>query len=150
MDITIDKLKGIDALEKIFIKSSNENSAKVKLAISDSLDRLLKPAIETEFRLLSKNHADEEAIKVFSENLRQLLLASPLGSKKVLAIDPGEVVRHLEGLADFIGRQKGIAAELQQVADAEVPRVVDSAFGEQRAPLLVILLDPGVFVIDTQ
>ena len=89
MDITIDKLKGIDALEKIFIKTSNDNAARVKLSIADSLDRLLKPSIETEFRLLSKNHADEEAIKVFAENLRQLLLASPLGSKRVLAIDPG-------------------------------------------------------------
>jgi uncharacterized protein len=89
MDITIDKQKGIDALENIFIKASNEKAAKVKLSIADSLDRLLKPSIETEFRLLSKTQADEEAIKVFAENLRQLLLASPLGSKKVLAIDPG-------------------------------------------------------------
>ncbi|MBS1597374.1 MAG: RNA-binding transcriptional accessory protein [Bacteroidetes bacterium] len=89
MDIAIDKLKGIDALEKIFIKATNENASQVKLAVADSLDRLLKPSIETEFRLFSKTQADEEAIKVFAENLRQLLLASPLGSKKVLAIDPG-------------------------------------------------------------
>jgi len=89
MDITSDKQKGIDALEKIFIKAANENAARVKLSIADSLDRLLKPSIETEFRLFSKTQADEEAIKVFAENLRQLLLASPLGSKKVLAIDPG-------------------------------------------------------------
>jgi len=89
MDITIDKLTAIDSLEKIFVKASNENANRVKLAISDSFDRLLKPSIETEFRLLSKTHADEDAIKVFAENLRQLLLASPLGSKRVLAIDPG-------------------------------------------------------------
>ena len=61
----------------------------VKKAIDDSFDRLLKPSIENEFRLLSKNKADEEAIHVFTENLRQLLLASPLGSKRVLALDPG-------------------------------------------------------------
>jgi len=89
MDITIDKQKGIDALEKIFVRATNDNASQVKLSIADSLDRLLKPSIETEFRLLSKTRADEEAIRVFAENLRQLLLASPLGSKKVLAIDPG-------------------------------------------------------------
>ena len=89
MDITIDKQQAIDELYRIFIKSSNANSNEVKKAIEDSLDRLLKPSIENEFRLLSKNKADEEAIQVFTENLRQLLLSSPLGAKKVLAIDPG-------------------------------------------------------------
>jgi Transcriptional accessory protein len=89
MDINIDKQTALDELERIFIKASNANSAEVRKAIEDSFDRLLKPSIENEFRLLSKNKADEEAINVFAENLRQLLLASPLGSKRVLAIDPG-------------------------------------------------------------
>jgi len=89
MDISIDKQTAVDELERIFIKASNANSAEVKKAIEDSYDRLLKSSIENEFRLLSKNKADEEAIRVFTENLRQLLLASPLGSKRVLAIDPG-------------------------------------------------------------
>jgi protein Tex len=89
MDINIDKQKAIDDLNRIFLKTSNANSAEVKQAIEDSYDRLLKSSIENEFRLLSKNKADEEAINVFTENLRQLLLASPLGSKKVLALDPG-------------------------------------------------------------
>jgi len=89
MDISIDKQTAIEELERIFIKASNANSAEVKKAIEDSYDRLLKSSIENEFRLLSKNKADEEAIRVFTENLRQLLLASPLGSKRVLAIDPG-------------------------------------------------------------
>ena len=89
MDINIDKQTAIDELERIFIKNSNANGTEVKKAIEDSFDRLLKPSIENEFRLQSKNKADEEAINVFAENLRQLLLASPLGSKKVLAIDPG-------------------------------------------------------------
>jgi uncharacterized protein len=89
MDITISKQTAIDDLGKIFIDSANACSTEVKKAIDDSFDRLLKPSIENEFRLLSKNKADEEAIHVFSENLRQLLLASPLGSKKVLALDPG-------------------------------------------------------------
>ena len=64
-------------------------SQQVGLAIEDSFQRLLKPSIETEFRMSSKTKADEEAIRVFAENLRQLLLASPLGQKRVLALDPG-------------------------------------------------------------
>lgn len=89
MDISIDKVIAVEELERIFIKASNASSAEVKKAIEDSYNRLLKSSIESEFRLLSKNKADEEAIHVFTENLRQLLLGSPLGSKKVLAIDPG-------------------------------------------------------------
>jgi protein Tex len=89
MDINIDKQTAVDELNRIFLKTSNANSAEVKKAIEDSFDRLLKSSIENEFRLLSKNKADEEAIHVFTENLRQLLLAAPLGSKRVLALDPG-------------------------------------------------------------
>jgi uncharacterized protein len=89
MDINIDKQTAVDDLERIFMKASNASSAEVKKAIEDSFDRLLKSSIENEFRLVSKNKADEEAIRVFAENLRQLLLASPLGSKRVLALDPG-------------------------------------------------------------
>ncbi|MDX1938334.1 MAG: Tex family protein, partial [Flavihumibacter sp.] len=89
MDIAIDKTQGVEALERIFIKNANAAAAEVKKAIDDCYDRLLKPSIENEFRLQSKNKADEEAINVFAENLRQLLLASPLGAKKILAIDPG-------------------------------------------------------------
>lgn len=89
MDINVDKLTAIDELDAVFVKSSNAASIEVKKAVEDSYERLLKPSIENEFRLLSKNAADEEAIKVFSENLRQLLLSSPLGSKRILALDPG-------------------------------------------------------------
>ncbi|MBV4358540.1 Tex family protein [Pinibacter aurantiacus] len=89
MDLNVDKTTGVEDLERIFVKASNPAAGEVKKAIDDSFDRLLKPSIENEYRLLSKTDADEEAIKVFAENLRQLLLASPLGSKRVLAIDPG-------------------------------------------------------------
>ncbi|HSB92726.1 MAG TPA: Tex family protein [Flavitalea sp.] len=89
MDINIEKQTAVDDLRSIFIKSSGEAAAEISKAIEDGFDRLLKPSIENEFRLLSKNTADEEAIKVFAENLRQLLLASPLGSKNIMAIDPG-------------------------------------------------------------
>ncbi|WP_425476349.1 hypothetical protein [Paraflavitalea speifideaquila] len=77
MDINIDKQQAVDELERIFVKASNPNSTEVKKAIEDSFERLLKSSIENEFRLVSKNKADEEAINVFTENLRQLLLASP-------------------------------------------------------------------------
>ena len=89
MDINIDKLSATDDLKRIFVKNSSASASQVSMAIDDSFDRLLKPSLENEFRLLSKNKADEEAIRVFAENLRQLLLASPLGEKRVLAIDPG-------------------------------------------------------------
>jgi uncharacterized protein len=87
MDITIDQQEAYESLKKIFIRKSS--SAELSTAIEDSYDRLLKPSIENEFRLQAKNAADEEAIRVFAENLRQLLLASPLGAKRVMAIDPG-------------------------------------------------------------
>ncbi len=89
MDINIDKETGIASLKEIFVKSSKPSSEQVSLAIEDSFTRLLKPSLETEFRMSSKTAADEEAIRVFAENLRQLLLASPLGRKRVLALDPG-------------------------------------------------------------
>jgi len=89
MDIDIEKRAAVDDLEQIFVKGGGACSGEVKKAVEDSFDRLLKSSIENEFRLVSKNKADEEAIRVFAENLRQLLLASPLGSKRVLALDPG-------------------------------------------------------------
>jgi uncharacterized protein len=89
MDINVDKQVAVDDLNRTFVKGNNPFAGEVKKAIDDSFDRLLKPSIENEFRLASKNKADEEAIHVFTENLRQLLLASPLGSKRVLALDPG-------------------------------------------------------------
>ena len=79
----------IDILHRHFIKASNASAKQVELAIHDSYKRLLGPAMETELRLLAKQKADEEAIRVFAENARQLLLAAPMGQKNVLAIDPG-------------------------------------------------------------
>lgn len=79
----------LDRLKRRFVKGRNEASEQVAIAIDDSFKRLLKPSIETEYANLSKVKADEEAIRVFAENLRQLLLAAPLGQKRVLGIDPG-------------------------------------------------------------
>jgi uncharacterized protein len=79
----------LEALNRRFVKSRTEASEQVEIAVKDGYKRLLKPSIETEFAALSKEKADAQAIKVFAENLRQLLLASPLGQKRVLGIDPG-------------------------------------------------------------
>lgn len=76
-------------LEKQFVKANNEAAEHVKTAIKDGYRRLLKPSMETEVRLTTKKRADDEAIRVFGENLRQLLLTAPLGQKNVLALDPG-------------------------------------------------------------
>jgi uncharacterized protein len=78
-----------DRLQRLFVRTNNECGRQVEEAVSDAYKRLLKPAIETEFATLSKEKADEEAIRVFAENLRQLLLAPPLGQKRVMGIDPG-------------------------------------------------------------
>ena len=78
-----------DRLERQFVRGNGECSSQVSEAVKDAYKRLLKPAIETEFAAISKEKADEEAIRVFAENLRQLLLAPPLGQKRVMGIDPG-------------------------------------------------------------
>lgn len=78
-----------ERLQRLFVRANNECAHQVEEALTDAYKRLLKPAIETEFAALSKEKADEEAIRVFAKNLRQLLLAPPLGQKRVMGIDPG-------------------------------------------------------------
>ena len=89
VDISPDGEKALDKLARLFLKTHSDTTYQVELAMEDSYKRLLKPAIETEFAALSKEKADEEAIRVFAQNLRQLLMESPLGQKRVLALDPG-------------------------------------------------------------
>ncbi|OQY58303.1 MAG: RNA-binding transcriptional accessory protein [Desulfobacteraceae bacterium 4572_88] len=79
----------IERLKSIFVKGEAEDSAQVEMALRDSYKRLLSRSMETEVRLSTKERADAEAIRVFAENLRQLLLAPPLGPKKVMGVDPG-------------------------------------------------------------
>ncbi len=79
----------LDRLDRQFVRSRGDCAQQIAEAVKDGYKRLLKPSIETEFAGISKEKADDEAIRVFAENLRQLLLASPLGQKRVLAIDPG-------------------------------------------------------------
>jgi uncharacterized protein len=81
--------QAILALESLLIKRNTASSMYLELAVKDAYKRLLSPSLENETRAIYKAKADDEAIKVFSENLKQLLLAAPLGSKRILAIDPG-------------------------------------------------------------
>jgi len=89
ISIAPDEIDILNRLERFFVRSNNECGEQVALAVKDSYKRLLAPSMETEFANISKAKADREAIHVFAENLRQLLLAAPLGQKRVLAIDPG-------------------------------------------------------------
>ena len=89
VSISPEEEKCIDRLTRRFVKNDSEAAGHVESAVVDGYKRLLKPSIETEFANLSKEKADDEAIAVFAGNLRQLLLAPPLGQKRILAIDPG-------------------------------------------------------------
>jgi uncharacterized protein len=89
VSIEPDADKILTHLNRFFVIGLNTCADHVEMAVKDSLKRLIQPSIETEFAALSKEKADEEAIRVFAENLRQLLLAPPLGPKRILAIDPG-------------------------------------------------------------
>lgn len=89
MGIAPTEEEAINIIENQFLKSNNEAGEQVKLAIKDSYKRLMGVSIETEVRMESKKKADEEAILVFAENLKQLLMAAPLGQKSVMAVDPG-------------------------------------------------------------
>ena len=89
VNISPDDEECTERLERSYVRGNNECSQQVKEAVRDAYKRLLKPSIETEFATLSKEKADEEAIRVFAGNLRQLLLAPPLGQKRVMGIDPG-------------------------------------------------------------
>ncbi len=89
ISIDVEEEKVLESLTRKFVRGKLEVSEQVEIAVKDSYKRLLHPSIENEFKTLHKEKADEEAIRVFSENLRQLLLSPPLGQKNVLALDPG-------------------------------------------------------------
>ena len=89
LDIQVEEEVVMPKLEALYIKGNNEAAKQVELALFDGYKRLLKPSMETEIRVMTRQRADEEAIKVFADNVRQLLLAAPLGQKRLLALDPG-------------------------------------------------------------
>lgn len=89
LDIEVPEDEALHILENMFVKGRNASAVEVKTAAADSFKRLIKPSMETEVRLLTKKSADAEAIRVFTDNARQLLLAAPVGQKRIMAIDPG-------------------------------------------------------------
>jgi uncharacterized protein len=89
IDIAPPEAEAFDILAKIFVTGTNDASTQVRLAIEDSYSRMMQVSIETEMRLLTKQTAEEKAIQVFADNLRELLLGPPLGQKSILALDPG-------------------------------------------------------------
>jgi protein Tex len=89
LDLKPEEDEAVELLEKAFVTGNNSSADQVKQAIADGYKRLLKPSMETEVRLFTKKKADEEAIRVFAENARQLLLGAPLGQKRTMAVDPG-------------------------------------------------------------
>ncbi len=89
VSISADDEECVEKLKRLFVRGYGRCSTLVGEAVADSFKRLLKPSIETEFATMSKENADGDAIAVFAENLRQLLLAAPLGQKRVMGIDPG-------------------------------------------------------------
>ena len=89
LSLTIDDDEAVSRLQRNYVRGNGACQRLVSEAVEDGYKRLLQPSIETEFSNLSKERADEEAIKVFAENLRQLLLSAPLGQKRVMGVDPG-------------------------------------------------------------
>jgi uncharacterized protein len=89
LSIVPDEKEALEILESLFVNGDTDDSKQVKMAIKDSYKRLLSRSLETELRIATKNKAENKAIQVFAENLRQVLLAPPLGPKKIMAIDPG-------------------------------------------------------------
>lgn len=89
LDIEVEESAILPTLDHQYVKGSGPASTQVRMAMLDGYKRLLKPAMETEVRVLTRQRADEEAIRVFAENARQLLLAAPMGQKRIMAVDPG-------------------------------------------------------------
>jgi uncharacterized protein len=114
----------LELLEKDYIKALTPSTEHVKKAIRDAYRRLMQPSLESEFRTALKQKADEEAINVFAENLRQLLLSSPLGSKKILAIDPG----YRSGCKVVCLDEKGELKKTDLIYVHEANRMMDSEY----------------------
>lgn len=114
----------LETLEGIYIKGMSESGDQIKKAIKDAYRRLLQPSLESEFRSALKQKADEEAITVFAENLRQLLLSSPLGSKRILALDPG----YRTGCKVVCLDEKGTLQKTSLIYIHEANRLYDSEY----------------------
>lgn len=127
-------------IEDVYVKSSNEAGEQVKKAVKDAYRRLLQISLESEFRAALKMKADEEAINVFAENLKQLLLSSPLGSKRILAIDPG----YRTGCKVVCLDEKGSLIKTDLIYIHEPNRLIDA---EHKIRSLVQQYKPQAFAI---
>lgn len=116
--------EALELLEKEYVKALTPSTEHVKKAIKDAYRRLMQPSLESEFRTALKQKADEEAIAVFAENLRQLLLSSPLGSKRILAIDPG----YRSGCKVVCLDEKGELKKTDLIYVHEANRIQDSEY----------------------
>lgn len=112
----------IETIEQQFVKGMSAESEHVKKAIKDAYRRLLQPSLESEFRMGTKTRSDEDAINVFAENLRQLLLSSPLGSKRLLAFDPG----YRTGCKTVVLDDKGELKETSVIYVHELNKLYDA------------------------
>jgi uncharacterized protein len=124
MSILPNEEEALELLEKEYVKALTPSTEQVKKAIRDAYRRLMQPSLESEFRTALKQKADEEAIAVFAENLRQLLLSSPLGSKKILAIDPG----YRSGCKVVCLDEKGELKKTDLIYVHEANRIADSEY----------------------
>ena len=113
----------------------SESGDQIKKAIKDAYRRLLQPSLESEFRSALKQKADEEAITVFAENLRQLLLSSPLGSKRILALDPG----YRTGCKVVCLDEKGTLQKTSLIYIHEANRLYDSEYKIKELDYHIIL-----------
>ncbi|HCS19008.1 MAG TPA: RNA-binding transcriptional accessory protein [Bacteroidetes bacterium] len=89
VSVSVEKDKALDRLDRFFIRGDNASVDQVEMAVEDAFKRLLAPSLETELRNMARERAEEESIRVFGDNLRQLLLEAPLGKKRLMAVDPG-------------------------------------------------------------
>ncbi len=141
VSISCDEEEAINLIERLYIFSNNECARQLELAIKDSYKRLLKPSIENEFAISSKESADIEAIKIFSKNLQQLLLSPPLGQKNIMGIDPGfrtgckVVCLNSEG--DFI-TNKSIFPHPPQNNKEEAEQIIKTFINKYNIEVIVI------------
>ena len=141
LDIAPDEAEAVEILKDLFVHGSSASSAQVELAAKDAYQRLMKPSLETEMRLDSKNQADEQAITVFADNLRELLLAAPYGQHRMIALDPGFRTGCKVVVLDTQGKllhHTAIFPNPPQSQTAASGVVIEKLIGEYQAEVLAV------------
>jgi uncharacterized protein len=144
--VDIEKDEALDLIGNAIIKSNNSSSKQIELAIADSYKRLLEPALSNEALQEAKEKADIKAIEVFSENLQQLLLASPLGEKRILAIDPG----YRTGCKVVCLDEKGDLLHNENIYPHAPQNETGMAMKKSVLWLMLIILKPSLSETDSQ